>query len=161
MGIMCKTLIEKLRKELSIPVWETRGYITKGTRVELLKLPKSHINDALAIAQGRGGFNITKPGIIARTDRQYTVKPTRHHNRQIHKAKILKGGIRKINQAPKFVKDFRLFDKVCYQGQECFIWGRRTSGSFLLKLLDGSKVKDGVGYKRLALLERGSSYLIM
>ena len=132
MGIMRKTLIEKLRKELSIPVWETRGYITKGTRVELLKLPKSHINDALDIAQGRGGFNITKPGIIARTDRQYTVKPTRHHNRQIHKAKILKGGIRKINQAPKFVK-----------------------------LLDGSKVKDGVGYKRLALLERGSSYLIM
>ena len=40
-------------------------------------------------------------------------------------------------------------DEVLYQGQECFVWGCRSSGSFLLKHLDGTKVKDGVGYKYL------------
>ena len=77
----------------------------------------------------------------------------------LHKATILRGGIRKSNQAPKYVKGFRLYDKVLYQRQECFIWGRRTTGSFLLKLLDGTKVKDGVSCKHLKLLERSSQYL--
>ena len=34
----------------------------------------------------------------------------------------------KLNQAPYLVKGFRLFDKVKYKGQECFIFGRRSSG---------------------------------
>ena len=160
MGIMRKTLMERLSVALPIPVVETKGYITKGTRAELLKLPKNHINDALAIAQGKHGFGIAKPTAITRADKQYTVKPVRHHNRQLHKATILKGGIRKSNQAAKYVKGFRLFDKVFYQGQECFIWGRRTSGSFLLRTLDGVKIKDGTGWKHLTLLERSSNYLI-
>ncbi|MFG6353375.1 MAG: HNH endonuclease, partial [Oscillospiraceae bacterium] len=137
MGIMRKTLIERLRSILPVPVVETKGYITKGTRSELLKLPKSHINDALAIAQGKHGFGIIERTMVSRVDKQYTVKPVRHHNRQLHKATILKGGIRKSNQAAKYVKGFRLFDKVRYQGQECFIWGRRTSGSFRLRTRDG------------------------
>lgn len=156
MGIMRKTLMERLRKELAIPVYETRGYITKYTRVEQLHLPKSHINDALAIAVGPKSSCVA----IVRTDRQYTIKPVRHHNRQLHKATTLKGGIRKNNQAPKYVKGFRLFDKVLFEGESCFIWGRRRSGSMLLRQLDGSKVKDGVGYKKLVLLEKSSNYLI-
>lgn len=160
MGIMRKTLMERLCTELDIPVVETRGYITKATRVELLKLSKSHVNDAFAIAQGKHGFGITAFTNVSRTDKVYQVKPVRQHNRQLHKATILKGGIRKNNQAPKYVKGFRLFDKVSYHEQECFVWGRRSSGSFLLKLLDGTKVKDGVGYKHLALLERSTNYLI-
>ena len=52
------------------------------------------------------------------------------------------------------------FDKVLYQGRECFVWGRRTSGSFLLRTIDGAKVKDGVGYRNLTLLERSTNYLI-
>lgn len=48
--IMRKTLIECLRSILPVPAVETKGYITKRARAELLKLPKSHINDALAIA---------------------------------------------------------------------------------------------------------------
>jgi N6-L-threonylcarbamoyladenine synthase len=150
MGIMRKTLIQRLRTELTVPVKETRGYITKCTR-EAHKLPKSHTIDALCIA----GHPNDK-----RIDRIYTIKPVRNHNRQLHKAKILKGGIRKANQAATYVKGFRLFDKVLYNGTECFIWGRRTSGSMLLRLLDGTKVKDGVGYKHLKLLERSSNYLI-
>ena len=161
MGIMRKTLIQRLWGEFTVPVVETKGYVTKATRTELLKLLKSHVNDALAIAQGGSGFGIETFARIIRTDRVYQVKAVRHHNRQLHKATIKKRGIRKSNQAPRYVKGFRLFDKVRYQGQESFIWGRRSSGSFLLKLLDGNKVKDGVGYKHLMLLERSENYLIM
>ena len=159
MGIMRKTLIARLRSELQIPVWETHGYVTKYTRTEILKLQKSHTNDALAIAQGRHGFGRQESG-LQQTEKVYTIKPVRHHNRQLHKATILKGGIRKNNQAPKYVFGFRLFDKVLYNGIECFVWGRRTSGSFLLRRLDGTRVKDGVSYKHLHLLERSSNYLI-
>lgn len=160
MGIMRNTLISRLRAVLDIPVLETRGYITKGTRVELMHLVKSHINDALAIAHGPQGFDDAKTASVKRANHSYMMLPVRHHNRQLHKATILKGGIRKANQAPKYVKGYRLFDKVRYQGRDCFIWGRRLSGSFLLKMLDGKKVKDGVGYKHLMLLERSTNYLI-
>ena len=150
MGIMRKTLMQRLRSELTIQVEETKGYITKYIR-EMYKLPKTHVIDALCIA---------KHPKAKRLDKVYLIKPVRHHNRQIHKATILKYGVKKLNQAPKYVKGFRLFDKVLYKNQECFIWGRRTSGSMLLRLLDGTLIKDGVSYKKLKLLERNSSYLI-
>ena len=160
MGIMRKELLRRLRSELDIPVWETRGYVTKYTREEKMHMPKSHINDALAICHGPAGFNDAGEFAIERATRVYTVKPVRHHNRQLHKATILKGGKRKANQAPKYIKGFRLLDKVRYQGTECFIWGRRTSGSFLLRTINGAKVKDGAGWKHLTLLERSTNYLI-
>ncbi len=57
MGIMRKTLIQRLRAELTIPVAETRGYITKATREKLLVLqrptpmtilpPKDRLADAM------------------------------------------------------------------------------------------------------------------
>ena len=160
MGIMRKTLMQRLCSELPIPVIETRGYITKATREKLLVLPKSHTRDALAIAQGRHGFGIKEYAYVEPANHIYTVRPVRHHNRQLHKASILKGGIRKRNQASKYVFGFRLYDKVLYQGKACFVWGRRTSGTFLLRTIDGIKVKDGVSYRNLTLLERSSNYLI-
>ena len=125
-----------------------------------MHLPKSHVNDALAICHEPHGFNDGEKAIVERASHVYLIKPVRHHNRRLHKATILKGGIRKSNQSPKYVKGFRLFDKVRYDGQDCFVWGRRTTGSFLLRKLTGEKVKDGVGYKHLKLLERSQSYLI-
>ena len=160
MDIMRDTLIQRLRNEMPVPVVQTRGYVTKYTRAELLNLPKSHTNDALAIAQGKYGFGVKKGDIVRKSNQIYTIKPVRHHNRQLHKATILKGGIRKSNQAPTYVKGFRLFDKIRCNEIECFVWGRRISGYFLLRLLDGTKVKDGVSYKQLQLLERSSNYLI-
>ena len=97
---------------------------------------------------------------IVQVDKVYTIRPVRHHNRQLHKATILKGGIRKANQAAKYVFGFRLYDKVRYDDIECFVWGRRTSGAFLLRQLDGEKVKGGASYKGLELLERSQGYLI-
>jgi N6-L-threonylcarbamoyladenine synthase len=57
------------------------------------------------------------------------------------------------------VKGFRLFDKVRYQKQECFIFGRRSTGRMDVRLLDGTHINASVGYKSLKLLEPRGSYL--
>ena len=87
-------------------------------------------------------------------------KQVRKHNRQIHKLKILKGGNRKRNQAPYEVKGFRLFDKVSCLGETGFIYGRRTSGSFDVRRLDGTRISAGISSKKLKLLEKRRSFLI-
>ena len=77
-----------------------------------------------------------------------------------YKSTILKGGIRKRNQAEYLVKGFRLFDKVLFRGKEYFVFGRRVSGFFDIRTLDGEKANKGsVGYKKLKLLETRNSYL--
>ena len=151
MGIMRKTLLQRLNtlfpnKDIST----TCGYITKYTR-EHVSMEKSHINDALCIAG--------HPNVI-RIQKHYLIKPVRVHNRQIHKATVNKGGIRKLNQTPKYVFGYQLFDKVKVKGQEAFIYGRRSSGSFDVRLLDGTKLSAGISYKKLQLLERRRSLLI-
>lgn len=149
MGIMRWQLYNEL-KEKYPDVHNTYGYITKNTRIEN-HLPKDHYVDARCIS----GNPTAKPlGYV------FYQKKVRCHNRQIHKNTILKGGYRKRNQAEYMVKGFRLFDKVLYQGQECFIFGRRSSGSFDIRLLDGTKVSAGISYKKLKLLEKRKSYLI-
>lgn len=150
MGIMRNTLLERLRKEVDVPVTMAYGYITKYWR-EKAGLEKSHINDAICIS---------KHPYAKLLDTCYLTKAVRHHNRQIHKANFSKGGIRKRNQAPYLVKGFRLFDKVLYQGKECFIFGRRVSGCMDVRLLDGTRINASVGYKNLKLLESRKAYLI-
>ena len=150
MGIMRNTLLTRLRNELHIPVQNTYGYITKLLR-EQNDIKKSHVNDARCISK----HPLAEPCSIC-----YHTKAIRHHNRQIHKAKILKYGIRKANQAPYIVKGFRLWDKVLYNGQECFISGRRTSGYFALRKLDGTTITNSISFKKLQLLEPATNYLI-
>ena len=149
MGIMRKTLIERLRREIAVPVRETYGYITKYLR-EKHNISKSHLNDARCIANAP----------LAVPTETYYSKAVRHHNRQLHRATILKGGIRKLNQTPTYIHNFRLFDKVQYEDTECFVWGRRATGYFLLRNIIGEKIADGVKYTKLNLLERSSNYLI-
>ena len=160
MGIMRKTLICRLTDELDIPVAETMGYITKATRTEYLQLTKTHTSDALAIAQGKHGFDINHLTTVELSDRIYVVKPVKHHNRQLHRATTLKNGIRKANQAIKYVFGYRLFDKVQFNGQDCFIWARRTSGYFAVKTIDGKVIHNSASFKKLKLLEKSSNYLI-
>ena len=47
-----------------------------------------------------------------------------------HEDKTYKGGYRKSNQTPKCMFGYRLFDRVIYNGQEGFVFGRRSSESF-------------------------------
>ena len=114
-------------------------------------IKKSHVNDARCISK----HPLAKPCSVC-----YRTKAIRHHNRQIHKAKILKGGIRKANQAPYIVKGFRLWDKVLYNEQECFISGRRSSGYFALRKFDGTTITNSISFKKLRLLEPATNYLI-
>lgn len=149
MGIMRWAFYNKL-KEIYPNVSLTYGYITKHTRIEN-DLPKDHYIDARCIS---GNPKAVSSGEV------FYYKKVRCHNRQIHKAKILKGGIKKRNQAPYEVKGFRLYDKVLWKGQKCFIFGRRSTGRMDLRLLDGTHINASVGYKNLKLLNMCSNYLI-
>ena len=148
MGIM-RWRVYNILKEKYPCVRMTYGYITKNTRITHC-LEKSHVTDARCIS---GHPDALAPGYI------YLQRKVRCHNRQLHKATILKGGIRKANQAAKEVRGFRLYDRVKYSGAECFIFGRRESGYFDLRHLDGTKVHASASYKKLKLLSRASATL--
>ncbi len=149
MGIMRWEFYQRLKETYPGMVSMTFGYLTKNARIGN-GLEKTHAVDARCIS---GHPNAEPLGYW------YYQKKVRCHNRQLHKAAILKGGVRKSNQAPKEVYGFRLFDRVMYNGQECFIFGRRTSGYFDIRLLDGTKVHPAVSYKKLKLLEHSRSIL--
>ena len=148
MGIMRWAFYNKL-KEIYPNVNLTYGYITKNTRIKN-SLPKEHYTDARCISGN--------PKAISSSTIYYQ-KKVRCHNRQIHKNTILKGGIRKRNQASYDVMGFRLFDKVKWKGQNCFIFGRRSTGRMDLRLLNGTKINASVGYKNLKIIEMRKNYL--
>lgn len=132
MGIMRWAFYEKLKSKYQ-NVSMTYGYITKNTRIEN-GLEKSHRVDARCISGNP----------IARQSKYwYFIEKKRCQNRQIYKANILKGGKKKLNQAEYVVKGFRLFDKVKYESKEYFIFGRRNSGFFDIRDLDGNKINNG------------------
>lgn len=148
MGIMRWALLDKL-KEIYPSVKNTYGYITKSNRIRL-GLPKEHYIDAFCIARN---FNAERLPYF------WYQKQVRKHNRQIHKMQFSKGGVRKRNQTPYAVFGFRLFDKVRCKGQTCFIYGRRLTGSFALKKLDGTPVSGGITYKKLRLIAKRKTFL--
>ena len=153
MGIMRWAFYDRLKElynPLGAEVINTYGYITKNTRIEH-GLPKEHYVDARCISDNPAA----KP-----LDHYYFQKKVRCHNRQIHKNTILKGGIRKRNQASYEVKGFRLYDQVLWKGQKCFIFGRRSTGRMDLRLLDGTHINASVGHKNLKLLSMRKNYLI-
>lgn len=52
------------------------------------------------------------------------------------------------------------FDKVRYQGKDYFIFGRRKSGYFDIRDLNGEKINKGsISYKKLRLVKTRRSYL--
>ena len=148
MGIMRWAFYNRL-KEIYPNVSLTYGYITKNIRIRNC-LPKEHYIDARCIS---GNPKAISDGTV------YYQKKVRCHNRQIHKSTILKGGIRKRNQAPYDVMGFRLYDKVKWKGQNCFIYGRRSTGRMDLRLLNGTKINASVGHKNLKVIEMRKNYL--
>ncbi|MBA7510938.1 hypothetical protein ES705_02927 [subsurface metagenome] len=133
-------------KGLGNVVFPTYGYITKQKRREL-KFPKSHINDAFLIA---GGTIQNRVGV------EYLIQQVRKCNR-----KLFKGARSHIkNTAERFIYGFQRFDKVLWKGIECFIIGRRKTGYFDLRKLDGTKIHASAKAKELSLLERAKTLLI-
>ncbi len=149
MGIIRWSIYEQA-KTLFPHVFLTYGYMTKHVRTTH-ELEKSHRVDArcisghpLALSDGAG----------------YLMKMVRRNNRQLHKATIRKGGKRQRNTAPKYVHGFRLFDCVRYHDQVCFVFGRRGSGYFDLRTLDGTKISASASYKKLTLIQKASACLV-
>lgn len=150
MGIMRWAVLNRLKAlHPESEVRNTYGYLTKHARISH-GIAKSHCADAFCIADNLEA---------ERLGEFFFQKQTRRNNRQIHKLSILKGGLRKRNQAPYEVKGFRLFDKVACKGEEGFVFGRRTSGSFDVRRLDGTRISGGISCKKLRLLEKRRTYL--
>lgn len=143
MGIMKWKLYEELKSRYD-NVSMTFGYITKYNRINH-GIEKSHVSDAFVISRNFDSY---------RLGYYYKWKLVRRHNRQIHKMKILKGGIKKPNQAPFKVFGFRLFDKVRYQDNVYFVYGRRLRGSFSIRDINGENKKD-ISYKKLKYINHG------
>lgn len=128
----------------------TYGYITKHTRISH-HLEKSHLIDARCIS--------THPCAIS-DGTWYLIKYVRRNNRQLHKATIRKGGKRQRNTAPRYVHGFRLFDCVRYENAACFVFGRRRSGYFDLRTLNGTKIHASASYKKLTMVQKASALLV-
>lgn len=109
-------------------------------------LKKNHTSDAFVISRN---FN------AKRIEYQYLKRLVRRHNRQIHKMKILKGGKKKNNQAPFEVFGFRLFDKVLYNNEIFFVYGRRKSGNFNIRDFNGENPRMFHTKSLNSLEERG------
>lgn len=45
------------------------------------------------------------------------------------------------------------------KGETAFIFGRRSTGSFDVRRLDGTRISAGISFKKLRLLERRRTYL--
>lgn len=147
MGIMKWRLYDTL-KAIYSNVNITFGYITKYNRINN-NIKKSHVSDA---------FTISKNFNAKRLNYYYKIKLVRRHNRQIYKAKMLKGGKKKMNQSPFEVFGFRLFDRVMFDSQYYFVYGRRASGYFNIRDIDEKNPKD-ITYKKLKLC-RCKRYMI-
>lgn len=149
MGIMRWKVYNDL-KAVYQNVYMTYGYLTKHKRIHH-GIDKTHNADAFCISD-----NLT----ATRSSTLYLQTFNRKHNRQIHKANFIKGGKKKLNQSSYLVKAFRLFDKVQFNKMECFIFGRRSTGYFDLRRLDGTIVHRSANVKHLKLLEKQKTLLI-
>ena len=149
MNIMRWTVYNRLKAELDIPVSLTYGYKTKYVRINA-GLEKSHAVDARCIS----GNAQASPA-----DRIFILKQLRRHNRKVMKSNLLKGGHWKRNQAPRDIKGFRLFDTVIYNSIPAYVHGRRSSGFFFIKDIEGKTLSNSVSYKSLKLKRHTNSYL--
>ena len=152
MGIMRWSFYNTLKEkyEPDIPVSMTYGYLTKNARI-CHNLPKEHYIDARCIS---GNPDAVSDGVY------YYQKKVRCHNRQIYKFNTLRKGVRKLNQSGYLVKGYRLFDKVRYQGNEYFVFGRRKTGFFDIRTLSGEKVNKGsLSIKKISFVDTRKNYI--
>ncbi len=125
----------------------TYGYETKYKRIQVLDLPKSHTNDAVAIACEMG--EVVKPLEI------------------VHLLRCLgRGQYQRFNGlssshkcwAPRKVRGFKLYELVKVKGQVGYIAGRREKGAFVIKdVTSGKKLVEVTPHKlgRLARPTQG------
>lgn len=126
-----------LRNDI-VDLLSTRRELRK-TRRNRLRYRKPRFDNR--VKSKRSGW--VAPSVQHRIDAHISVS-------QIHKQKIQKGGIKRLNQSPFEVFGFRLFDRVMFENSYYFIFARRKTGSFNIRDIDGENQKD-VTYKKLKL----------
>ena len=149
MSIMRWKVYYELKRTLDIPVHLTYGYLTKYTRIGR-GLEKSHAVDARCISGNATAVPV---------EELFCFRQLRRHNRKVMKSNLLKGGRWKRNQAPRDIKGFRLFDIVTYNSIPAYVHGRRSSGYFVIKDIEGKILSNSVSYKSLKLKRHTNSYL--
>ena len=142
---MVRWKLVNVLKDAGNIVYHTYGYITKFDRIAL-GLEKSHSTDAFVIAGGT----------MQERSVTYLIKQVRKCNR-----KLFKGDRSHIkNTAPRLILGFQRYDKVLWNKIECFVFGRRKTGYFELRTLEGTKIHASAKAKDLKLLETANTFLI-
>lgn len=119
------------------------GYQTKFQRIQVLDLPKSHTNDAVAIACEIG--ETVRPAETTYTIRCLARGQYQRFNgpRSEHKC-----------WAPRKVRGFKLYEVVRVQGTVGYIAGRREKGAFLIKDVTTGKNLTEVTPRKLVRVAR-------
>ncbi len=121
----------------------TYGYETKYKRNQALGLPKSHINDAVAIACEIG--EVVDPLLIV-----YQMHCIARGNYQLYNGKRSEHKV----WAPKKLHGWKLYELVEAKGVVGYIGGRRVKGSFVMKDVTTGKTLVEVTPRKLIRLAR-------
>jgi len=119
------------------------GFETKYKRIQVLALPKSHANDAVAIACEIG--EIVKPGSSV-----YQIRCIGRGNYQLYNGKRSEHKV----WAPKKLHGWKLYELVEAKGQMGYIGGRRVKGAFVVKDVGSGKTLLEVTPRKLRRLSR-------
>ena len=146
MNIVRWAVYDRLR-DLHPNVSLTYGYLTKEKRVSH-GIDKGHCDDAFCIA---GNMEAERMETVSKG------KFVRRHTRSIHVQTVSKKGVRRKAIAPHFIgcTRFQRYDKVVWNGIECFIAGS-TGGRPVLRDIDWKRVTptQSVNVKTLTFLHR-------
>lgn len=147
------------------------------TREETLSVSglKTSFNnsDAALTAIEQAGQNTSVSAVYVLNMRGQPLMPTRPGKARIllkeNKAHVVRKCNRKLfkgdrshikNTAPRLIHGFQRFDKVLWNSIECFVFGRRKTGYFELRTLEGTKIHASAKAKDLNLLETANTFLI-
>ncbi len=113
------------------------GYETKYKRIQVLDLPKSHTNDAVAI--------------VCQIGEKVRLVETVYHLRCLPRGQYQRfNGPRSEHKcwSPRKVHGFKLYELVKAKGKIGYIAGRREKGAFVIKdLMSGKKLLEVVPRK--------------
>lgn len=121
----------------------TYGYETKYKRIQILGFPKTHANDAIAIACEYG--KVVIPNTVC-----YQIKCVSRGNYQLYNGRR---GEHKMS-APKKVGGWKMYELVKSKGLIGYIGGRRMHGNFVVKDLVTEKLLLEVTPKKMIRLAR-------
>ncbi len=126
--------------------------VLKGSREKAGVLDLKTVSnnpDATLTAGGQAGQNPNVSVVYVLNIKGKPLMPTSPRKARI----LLKKGIRSHikNISSRFIKGFQRFDKVLYKNIECFIFGRRKTGYFDLRKLNGLKIHASAKLKNCIL----------